>query len=263
MLIVLILVNSLKYRNIILNMTAYFVTVNDDNHINGIANFKEYISEEFGSHVSDSSVFIPGKINGKYIYGFTCDNVYIKDKYKEIINTEKNMLCYSCPIILIKSIKKAEYDLMFDIKYNTHVYFAIKINKKFDKSPFDEVADIKNIFGSHVATTIKYGEYDVDNYCIAFECHRDYISNELRKIINTPHMLPLVSETACTCVTYKCFSFTEKEYDLLLNTRDALNRSNKIDDFVKLDKEMNRLKEEMYSMQNQLNVFKNELYKLN
>ena len=204
-------------------MTAYFITTSYDKNINSIDMFRSRITDEFGSYVS-SSISVSFNIKaGCNIYGFICDNKYIKNKYRDIINTEFNAKSCNFPYIYFKSLTKEAYETMFSIVNSQLVYFASKIEKNNFLNFINQNEEknyIETIFGSHISMTIKYGEYDSDNYCMAFECNINYITDDLRNIINTInyHDLPFCFDNRDdNDLFFRVISFTKEKYNLLFD----------------------------------------------
>lgn len=202
-------------------MSAYFVS-EKYNNIDSIVDFRKNILNEFGYYVSSTVNVYFDKNTNSNIYGFICDVNYINNVYKNIINTDDVARLAGDECIIIKSLTKQVYELMFSIKGTNYVYFAIKIHKKtnFFHYLYGDLDEqyIENNFSEHVTTTLKYGEYDSNYYCMSIKCHIDYITCELRDIVNTENDITLLPIKNCyhdEGLELIIVSLTEEKYNLL------------------------------------------------
>lgn len=172
-------------------MIAYFVTCDiiTDGVILGDSDVSLLISDEFGSGPASSMVNIKQNINSviNTIYGIKCDNRYIKDKYKDIINTDR--IVNVATSFYLKNISKEVYESIFaTVILSPFVHFSTQSTfENLDKT----LDNIKYHFGSHMLSTIKCGHtlFKKDTFYIAFECNRSYISSKLLSISNSDEIL--------------------------------------------------------------------------
>jgi len=205
-------------------MSAFFIAEKYNNSsINTITDFRRSILDEFGYYVSSTVNVYFDKNTNSNIYGFICEIEYIKNIYKNIVNTNKlAKISGKEKFIMIKSLTKEVYESMFSIKDTNYVYFALKFDKRsnFFHYIYDDLDEnyINNIFSENVATTLKYGEYDIDNYCMSIKCHINYIKCEFRNIVNTDdyiELLPIQFYYNDNGLKLVAVSTTEEKYNLL------------------------------------------------
>lgn len=209
-------------------MLAYFISYRYSINILSLDEFKACVTFEFGDYVGSSVCVAFTKNKKSKIYGFQCDKKYIKDEYREIIDTDITIKCNVSPFIIIKSISKEEYELIFNIKKASEsVYFVATINKKIKINESCHI--IKNC-------SLLNGKFieDNENDIYGYICDDKNIQDEYESIIKNNNTI--------------IKSISKEEYELIFNIKkvsplvyfaikintNKINESCNVNDIIKI-----------------------------